>query len=197
MSTAVGPSASASVTSNRPDHDWTPQHQSWNGGRNDRFYESIPGAKWDGNFGANVMGYFQAARHPVLLGARARVHAVRHVLLLGDRTDRAQPRVLGLGHARSGGQPGGPCLETVFNAEGLVGDFRWTTMPEQLQARGVSWKSYTAAVASSTVRFLPFASSATSRSSTDWDPAHLSGRLPGRPGSRPAAGRVLDPGGLH
>jgi phospholipase C len=44
------------------------------------------------------------------------------------------------------GAKGGPSLSTVFDAAGLKGDFRWTTMPEQLQARKISWKSYTEAV---------------------------------------------------
>jgi phospholipase C len=43
------------------------------------------------------------------------------------------------------GRHGGPSLETNFNGKGLVGNFSWTTMPEQLQARRISWKSYTAA----------------------------------------------------
>jgi len=43
------------------------------------------------------------------------------------------------------GRRGGPSLKTVFDAQGLVGNFSWTTMPEQLQARGISWKSYTQA----------------------------------------------------
>ena len=43
------------------------------------------------------------------------------------------------------GTHGGPCVKTTFTLDqGLIGNFRWTTMPEQLQARGISWKSYTA-----------------------------------------------------
>jgi phospholipase C len=43
------------------------------------------------------------------------------------------------------GRRGGPSLNTVFNGQGLVGNYSWTTMPEQLQARAISWKSYTQA----------------------------------------------------
>jgi phospholipase C len=41
------------------------------------------------------------------------------------------------------GQHGGPLLETlVFNRSSFYGRLTYTTMPEQLQARGISWKVY-------------------------------------------------------
>jgi len=42
------------------------------------------------------------------------------------------------------GQNGGPVLQTlVLNRASLFGKLTYTTMPEQLQARGISWKVYT------------------------------------------------------
>jgi phospholipase C len=42
------------------------------------------------------------------------------------------------------GQNGGPVLQTlVLNRSSLFGKLTYTTMPEQLQARGISWKVYT------------------------------------------------------
>ncbi len=42
------------------------------------------------------------------------------------------------------GSKGGPLVETLVGnpRNALAGAFRWTTMPERLQARGVSWKVY-------------------------------------------------------
>ena len=40
------------------------------------------------------------------------------------------------------GKHGGPLLETLSNR---VGSYSWTTMPEQLRARGISWKAYASA----------------------------------------------------
>jgi phospholipase C len=42
------------------------------------------------------------------------------------------------------GQNGGPVLQTlVLNRSSLFGKLTYTTMPEQLQARGISWTVYT------------------------------------------------------
>jgi phospholipase C len=41
------------------------------------------------------------------------------------------------------GRRGGPLVETVTaDRSALAGKFTWTTMPERLQARGISWKQY-------------------------------------------------------
>jgi len=41
------------------------------------------------------------------------------------------------------GQNGGPLLQTlVANRSSFFGKLTYTTMPEQLQARGISWKVY-------------------------------------------------------
>ena len=129
----------------RPNHDWTPQHQSWNGGRNDRFYEVHSRARWDGKFGANVMGYFRQPDIPYFW-ALARAYTLCDMYFCSVIGPTEPNRVYSISATLDPeGRRGGPCLETVFDAQGLVGDFRWTTMPEQLQARGISWKSYTAA----------------------------------------------------
>jgi phospholipase C len=42
-----------------------------------------------------------------------------------------------------GGKHGGPLVETVTaGRNALAGKFTWTTMPERLQAHGISWKQY-------------------------------------------------------
>ena len=41
------------------------------------------------------------------------------------------------------GKGGGPLIETTDDFEFVKGRFTWTTMPEQLTAKGVTWKHYT------------------------------------------------------
>src|ERR1019366_3010674 len=43
----------------QPNHDWAPQHLSWNHGRNDRFYEVHSRPQYDGALAVNVMGYYE------------------------------------------------------------------------------------------------------------------------------------------
>ncbi len=43
------------------------------------------------------------------------------------------------------GRAGGPQVETHTDRDLRANRFSWTTMPERLQAKGVSWKMYTAA----------------------------------------------------
>ncbi len=130
---------------NRPTHDWAPQHLSWNHGRNDRFYEIHSRPRWDGPFGVNVMGYFEQPDIPYFWSL-ARAFTLCDTYFSSVIGPTEPNRLYSISATLDPhGRHGGPCLETVFNAQGLAGDFRWTTMPEQLQARGISWKSYTAA----------------------------------------------------
>ena len=129
----------------RPNHDWAPQHLSWNHGRNNRFYEVHSRPQWDGQFGANVMGYFKQPDIPYFW-ALARAYTLCDMYFCSVIGPTEPNRVYSVSATLDpAGRHGGPCLETVFNAQGLAGNFSWTTMPEQLQARGISWKSYTAA----------------------------------------------------
>ena len=127
-----------------PTHDWQPQHQSWNNGANDRFYEVHSESQWDGPAATGVMGYYRRKD--------ARVHwRLAHQFTLCDRyfcsvlgptePNRCYAVSASLGQE---GKDGGPTLETQFRAGGFVGDFTSETMPERLSSHGVSWKSYTA-----------------------------------------------------
>jgi phospholipase C len=129
----------------RPNHDWEPQHQSWNRGRNDRFYEVHSRPQWDGPFGVNVMGYYQQPDIPYFW-ALARQFTLCDTYFSSVIGPTEPNRLFSVsGTLDPDGRHGGPCVETNFNGQGLSGNFSWTTMPEQLQARGISWKSYTAA----------------------------------------------------
>jgi phospholipase C len=123
-------------------HDWVPQHQSWNGGAMDGFVTSrLP---INANDAVLSMGYYTRADLPFY-------YAVADAFTLCDNyfcsvigpTDpnRLYTMAASIDPA---GQNGGPVLQTlVSNRSSFFGKLTYTTMPEQLQARGISWKVYT------------------------------------------------------
>ena len=129
-----------------PTHDWAPQHRSWNGGRNNRFYEAHAAQQYDGPEAAPaVMGYFKQKDLPVhwRLAKQYTLCDRYHCSVLGPtQPNRCYAVSAWLGQD---GKYGGPSIETNFNGNGFVGDFSWRTMPENLTDKGVTWKSYTQA----------------------------------------------------
>jgi phospholipase C len=123
-------------------HDWVPQHQSWNDGAMDGFVTSrLPINASDAVLS---MGYYTRADLPFY-------YAVADAFTLCDNyfcsvigpTDpnRLYTMAASIDPA---GQNGGPLLQTlVANRSSFFGRLTYTTMPEQLQARGISWKVYT------------------------------------------------------
>lgn len=136
----------------KPNHDWIPQHRSWNGGRNDRFYEVHK--SWDGNQAHNVMGYFTQRDIPYFW-ALAQEYTLCDMYFSSVIGPTEPNRLYSVSATLDpDGRHGGPCLATHFNIfTGLSGPgskyfgkpwvYRWTTMPEQLESRGITWKSYT------------------------------------------------------
>jgi phospholipase C len=128
-----------------PTHNWEPQHQSWNGGKNSNFVSVHSRPQWDGAAGPTVMGYFRDVDIPYYW-ALAKAYTLCDMYFCSVLGPTEPNRLYAVSATLDpAGRKGGPSLSTVFDGDGLVGDFRWTTMPEQLQARGISWKSYTAA----------------------------------------------------
>jgi phospholipase C len=128
-----------------PTHNWAPQHLSWNGGRNDRFYKVHAQRQWDGPLATDLMGYFEKQDIPYFW-ALARAFTLCDMYFCSVIGPTEPNRLYSISATLDpAGRRGGPSLNTVFNGQGLVGNYSWTTMPEQLQARGISWKSYTQA----------------------------------------------------
>ncbi|HEY2435972.1 MAG TPA: alkaline phosphatase family protein, partial [Solirubrobacteraceae bacterium] len=126
-----------------PTHDWAPQHLSWNRGRNNRFFKVHSEPQWDGSLATNVMGYFERQDIPYYW-ALAKAFTLCDMYFCSVLGPTESNRVYSVSATLDpAGRRGGPSLSTVFNRQGLVGNFSWTTMPEQLQTRGISWKSYT------------------------------------------------------
>jgi phospholipase C len=123
-------------------HDWIPQHQSWNNGAMNGFVTSrLPINAKDAILS---MGYYTRADLPYY-------YAVADGFTICDNyfcsvigpTDpnRLYTMAASIDPA---GQNGGPVLQTlVANRSAFFGKLTYTTMPEQLQARGISWKVYT------------------------------------------------------
>jgi phospholipase C len=124
------------------DHSWGPQHRSWNGGAMDGFVKEHLADNGSAN-GPNTMGYYRRQDLPFY-------YALADAFTLCDRfhcsvigpTDPNRLYSM-TGTLDPDGKNGGPLLETLFtNRLQKFGAFTWTTMPEQLQARGISWKVY-------------------------------------------------------
>lgn len=122
-------------------HDWVPQHGSWNNGAMDGFVTSrlaINAAD-----AVLSMGYYNRADLPYY-------YAVADAFTLCDSfhcsvigpTDPNRLYTMAAS-IDPDGVAGGPVLQTlVSNRASLLGKLTYTTMPEQLQARGISWKVY-------------------------------------------------------
>jgi phospholipase C len=123
-------------------HDWLPQHQSWNNGAMNGFVTSrLP---INANDAVLSMGYYTRADIPYYYGlADGFTLCDNYFCSVIGPTDpnRLYTMAASIDPA---GQNGGPLLQTlVTNRSSFFGKLTYTTMPEQLQARGISWKVYT------------------------------------------------------
>ena len=122
-------------------HDWVPQHQSWNNGLMNGFVNSRLAI--NANDAVLTMGYYTRADLPFY-------YAVADAFTICDNyfcpvmgpTD--PNRLYSMAASIDpDGKNGGPLLETLgTNRSSFLGRLTYTTMPEQLQARGISWKVY-------------------------------------------------------
>src|SRR5579872_4690044 len=122
-------------------HDWVPQHQSWDNGKMDGFVNSrLP---IDASDAVLSMGYYTRADLPYYYAlADAFTICDNYFCSVIGPTDpnRLYTMAVSLDPA---GTNGGPILQTIVtNRAAFYGRLTYTTMPEQLQARGISWKIY-------------------------------------------------------
>src|SRR4051794_40862073 len=112
-----------------PTHNWEPQHQSWNNGKNDRFYEIHAKPQWDGAAAPDIMGYYGQQDIPYWY-ALAKEYTLCDMYFCSVLGPTEPNRLMSVSATIDpAGTKGGPSLSTVFDAAGLKGDFRWTTMP--------------------------------------------------------------------
>jgi len=122
-------------------HAWVPQHQSWNNGAMDGFVSSrLP---IDSNDAVLSMGYYTRADLPYYYAlADAFTICDNYFCSVMGPTDPNRLYTMA-GSLDPDGKKGGPILQTIVtNRTAVYGRLTYTTMPEQLQARGISWKVY-------------------------------------------------------
>jgi phospholipase C len=122
-------------------HEWVPQHQSWNNGAMDGFVSSRLAT--NSNDAVLSMGYYTRADIPYYYGlADAFTLCDNYFCSVIGPTDPNRLYTVAAS-LDPDGKNGGPVLQTIVNNRaGFYGRLTYTTMPEQLQARGLSWKVY-------------------------------------------------------
>jgi phospholipase C len=122
-------------------HDWVSQHQSWNSGAMDGFVTSRMSA--NANDAILTMGYYNRADIPYYYAlADAFTICDNYFCSVIGPTDPNRLYTMAAS-IDPDGKNGGPVLQTVVaNRNAFQGRLTYTTMPEQLQARGITWKVY-------------------------------------------------------
>jgi phospholipase C len=122
-------------------HDWVPQHQSWDNNAMDGFVTSrLP---INANDAVLAMGYYTRADLPYYYAlADAFTICDNFFCSVMGPTDPNRLYTMAAS-IDPDGTNGGPILQTVVtNRASIYGRLTYTTMPEQLQARGISWRVY-------------------------------------------------------
>ena len=123
-------------------HDWIPQHESWNNGAMDGFVTSRLGINQ--NDAVLTMGYYNRADLPLYYAAADAFTICDNYFcsVMGPSDpNRIYTMAASIDPA---GENGGPVIQTFVSKQSpLTGKLTYSTMPEQLQARGISWKVYT------------------------------------------------------
>jgi phospholipase C len=122
-------------------HDWVPQHQSWNNGAMNGFVTSR--LSINANDASLAMGYYTRADLPFLYAlADGFTICDNYSCSVMGPTDPNRLYTMAAS-IDPDGKNGGPLLESLrLNRSSFFGHLTYTTMPEQLQARGITWKVY-------------------------------------------------------
>jgi len=123
------------------DHDWGPQHRSWDHGRMDGFVREH--LKDEGQNGTVTMGHYTRADIPYYhaLADGFTICDNYHCSVLGP-SDPNHAYIVS-GTIDPAGLHGGPLVGNRPTTGGP--QLSWTTMPERLRAHGISWKAYSGA----------------------------------------------------
>jgi phospholipase C len=123
------------------DHGWGPQHAYWDGGKLDGFVTGHIAADGATN-GPLAMGYYKRTDLSFYYALADAFTICDHYFcsVIGP-TDPNRLYTLSA-TLDPAGAAGGPILSTSSTRVERFGTLSWTTMPEQLEARGVSWKVY-------------------------------------------------------
>jgi phospholipase C len=136
-------------------HSWGPQHTYWDGGAMDGFVRGHEAVDGSAN-GPLTMGYYTRADLSFYYALADAFTICDHYFcsVIGP-TDPNRLYSMSAWLDPAGTQ-GGPILTTSATRVERFGTLSWTTMPEQLQARGISWKVYGDADANYGDNVLPY-----------------------------------------
>ncbi len=132
--------ATNSMCVNDITHAWGPQHQSWDNGKMDGFGSAHLSADGPAN-ALGTMGYYERADLPYYyaLADSYTICDAYHCSVLGPTHPN---RLMALsGTIDPSGKNGGPVVTTQGSLS-YEGSAKWTTMPDQLSAKGITWKTY-------------------------------------------------------
>jgi phospholipase C len=136
--------AQCAGSSDKPIHDWAPQHQSWNGGHPNFVAVHTQPANDGPAQGPLVMGYLTRSdlSFYYALADAFTICDNYYCSVLGPTMPNRM--YLMSGTIDPAGTHGGPVLVTpgFSDAAQAVGSVSWPTMPEQLSAHNISWKVY-------------------------------------------------------
>jgi phospholipase C len=122
-------------------HSWGPQHTYWDGGKLDGFVTGHEAADGASN-GPLAMGYYTRKDLSFYYAlADAFTICDNYYCSVIGPTDPNRLYAMSAWLDPAGTQ-GGPILSTSSTRVERYATLSWTTMPEQLQARGISWKVY-------------------------------------------------------
>ena len=137
-------------------HEWGPQHRAWHGGKMDKFASEHDHTDGTAD-GPATMGYYRRADIPLYYGLADAFTICDHYhcSVIGPTDPN---RLMSMSASIDpAGQHGGPLLETLVGGRAArAGTFTWTTMPERLQAHGISWKVYQDKVSGFLDNVLPY-----------------------------------------
>jgi phospholipase C len=122
-------------------HGWGVQHQAWDGGKLDAFLTAHLASNGLRD-GPNTMGYYARSDLPFYhaLADAFTICDGYHCSVIGPTDPN---RLYSLSATIDpAGVSGGPILSTSSTRTERLGTLTWTTMPEQLNTRSISWKVY-------------------------------------------------------
>jgi phospholipase C len=142
-------------TTNDISHDWPTQHRSWHGGNLDQFVTAHLAADGTEN-GPLTMSYYTRQDLPFYY-ALADAFTVCDGYFSSVMGPTDPNRVMAMsGTIDPHGKAGGPVVETYVDRIPHYGKLDWETMPQRLQAAGISWKVYNHPLAELALSPLPY-----------------------------------------
>jgi phospholipase C len=142
-------------TTNDIAHDWPTQHRSWHDGQLDQFVTAHLATDGAEN-GPLTMGYY-TRQDLAFYYALADAFTVCDGYFSSVMGPTDPNRVMAIsGTIDPDGKAGGPVVETYFDRIPHYGTLSFETMPERLQAAGISWKVYNHPLAELALSPLPY-----------------------------------------